>query len=77
MLGVLGRAALSPDGQHPIVPQRGRHRRGVHVFGQLAFVGEGVHDGAIRGQLGEKKWMKRGDFCVQAEWGLIIPFGHH
>jgi len=55
VVGVLGGLSLSPDGQRAVVPQRRRHRCGVHVFGQLAFVGEGVHDGAVRGQLGKIK----------------------
>lgn len=55
VLGVLGGLSPRPDGQRAVVPQRGGHRRGVHVLGQLALVGEGVHDGAVPGQLrGEK-----------------------
>lgn len=65
VVGVLGGLSLSPDGQCAIVPQRGRYRCGVHIFRQLAFVGEGIHDGAVCSQLG-KKWVEKGDFRVQA-----------
>lgn len=47
---VLAGASLSLDGQHAIVPQGRGHCGGVHVLGQLAFVGEGVHDGPVCGQ---------------------------
>lgn len=75
VLDVLAGALLSLDGQGAVPAQGRSDGSGVHILRQLAFVGEGVHDGPVRCQLSGAKREERG-VSGGLDWGRLVclPF---